>query len=65
MASAGARAYMGVWGLCLQLVGSRAKPLVRGALPPEAESFLQIRRLNLMDYWHALYSVFELLNIKI
>jgi hypothetical protein len=38
MASAGARAYMGVWGLCPQW-GPGAKPLVRGALPPEAEAF--------------------------
>jgi hypothetical protein len=33
MASAGARAYMGVWGLCPQW-GPGAKPLVRGAKPP-------------------------------
>jgi hypothetical protein len=41
MASAGARAYMGVWGLCPQW-GPGAKPLVRGSgglRPPEAEAF--------------------------
>ena len=39
MASAGARAYMGVWGLCPQW-GPGAKPLVRGSggrSPPEAD----------------------------
>jgi len=39
MASAGARAYMGVWGLCPQW-GPGAKPLVRGSgglRPPEAD----------------------------
>jgi hypothetical protein len=43
MASAGARAYMGVWGPCPQR-GPGAEPLVRGAKPPEAESFLLIRK---------------------
>ena len=33
MASAGARAYMGVWGRCSQR-GPGAEPLVRGAKPP-------------------------------
>jgi hypothetical protein len=41
MASAGARAYMGVWGPCPQW-GPGAKPLVRGALPPEAEAFFAV-----------------------
>ena len=44
MASAGARAYMGVWGLCPQW-GPGAKPLVRGSggrSPPEAEAIFTI-----------------------
>ena len=45
MASAGARAYMGVWGLCPQW-GPGAKPLVRGSgglRPPEADAFLYLQ----------------------
>jgi hypothetical protein len=47
MASAGARAYMGVWGLCPQW-GPGAKPLVRGsgAKPPEAEAYITIAGVN-------------------
>ncbi len=44
MASAGARAYKGVWGLCPQW-GQGAKPLVRGSggrRPPDAEAFKQM-----------------------
>jgi hypothetical protein len=43
MASAGARAYMGVWGPCPQR-GPGAELLVggQGAKPPEAESFLTV-----------------------
>jgi len=43
MASAGARAYMGVWGLCSQW-GPGAKPLVRGSggKPPEADEILPL-----------------------
>jgi hypothetical protein len=45
MASAGARAYRGVWGLCPQW-GPGAKPLVRvrGAKPPEADDISLFRR---------------------
>jgi len=42
MASAGARAYSGVWGLCPQW-GPGAKPMVRGPggrSPPEADNIL-------------------------
>jgi hypothetical protein len=47
MASAGARAYMGVWGLCPQW-GPGAKPLARGsgAKPPEAEAYITIAGVN-------------------
>jgi hypothetical protein len=47
MASVGARAHMGVWGLCPQW-GPGALPLVRGqgALPPEAEAYITIDGLN-------------------
>ena len=46
-------------------VGSRGKaPGQGGAKPPEAESFLHIRRLNLLEYVHALRSFSELLCIK-
>jgi hypothetical protein len=47
MASAGARAYMGVWGLCPQW-GPGAKPLVggQGAKPPEAEAYITIAGVN-------------------
>ena len=44
MASAGAQAYMGVWGLCPQW-GPGAKPLVRGlggAKPPKAGDIFAI-----------------------
>ena len=43
MASAGAQAYMGVWGLVPSGVHAGAKPLVRGSggrSPPEADAFL-------------------------
>jgi hypothetical protein len=47
MASAGARAHRGVWGLCPQW-GPGAKPLVgggvRGAKPPEADDISVFRR---------------------
>jgi len=46
MASAGARAYMGVWGRCPQR-GPGAEPQVRGAKPPEAEGILLPKRANL------------------
>ena len=49
MASAGARAYMGVWGRCPQR-GPGAEPLVRGLggrSPPEAEGILLPKRANL------------------
>jgi hypothetical protein len=48
MASAGARAYMGVWGLCPQW-GPETKPLVgvRGQSPPEAEAYITIAGVNL------------------
>ena len=39
MASAGARAYMGVCGRCPHR-GPWAEPAVRGAKPPEAEGIL-------------------------
>jgi len=39
MASAGARAYMEVWGRCPHR-GPWAEPLVRGAKLPEAEGIL-------------------------
>ena len=45
MASAGARAYKGVWGQCPQW-GPGTKPLVRGSgrlRPPEAEAFLALK----------------------
>ena len=45
MASAGARAYKGVWGQCPQW-DPGAKPLVRvseGRSPPEAEAFLALK----------------------
>jgi hypothetical protein len=45
MASAGARAYMGVWGLCPQW-GPGAKPLVRGLgggeAPLKLKPFIQL-----------------------
>jgi hypothetical protein len=47
MANAGARAYMGVWGLCPQW-GPGAKPLVRGSggFAPEAEAYITIAGVN-------------------
>jgi hypothetical protein len=47
MASAGARAYMGVWGLCPQW-GPGVKLLVGGqrASPPEAEAYITVAGVN-------------------
>ena len=47
MASAGARAYMGVWGRSPQW-GPGAKPLVggQGAKPPEADDILTFENTN-------------------
>jgi len=49
MASAEARAYMGIWGRCPQR-GPGAEPLVRGSgrqSPPDAEGILLPKRANL------------------
>jgi hypothetical protein len=62
MASAGARAYKGVWGLCPQW-GPGAKPLVRGSggqSPPEAESFLLTRKAILLRIWHVYCFILKL-----
>jgi len=46
MASAGARAYSGGLGACPQW-GPGAKPLVSGALPPEADDISKFERVIL------------------
>ena len=62
MASAGARAYMGVWGLCPQW-GPWATPLVggRGFRPPEANDFFtlagEIKRKNC-----SIFSIVDAMN---
>jgi hypothetical protein len=62
MASAGARAYMGVWGRSPQR-GPGAEPLVRGSggrSPPEAESYLLMSRLILPGFLHVYCFVLKL-----
>ena len=56
MASAGARAYMGVWGLCPQW-GPGAKPLVRGR-PPEADDIMMFETPTLALFLTVFLSFF-------
>ena len=60
MASAAARAYMGVWGLCPQW-GPGAKPLVRGSgglRPPEADDIMTFETPTLALFFTVFLSFF-------
>jgi hypothetical protein len=46
MASAGARAYMGVWGFAPVESRGKAPGGSQGALPPEAEAYITIAGVN-------------------